>query len=119
MALGLDARGYQAAAEATAAGGTRRPHEQRHDAHDASAISIADAAGTSPPRPWKEAGAVDELQADHEADATARSDHLADASDAHDTSSISILDTANDFTATDVEGLLGNCRAITKRMRPP
>lgn len=32
--------------------------------------------------------------------------HLADTADAHDASAISILDAANDFTATDVEGAL-------------
>lgn len=38
--------------------------------------------------------------------AAALAAHLGDASDAHDASAISILDTAADFTATDVEGAL-------------
>lgn len=42
---------------------------------------------------------------------TALSDHLADVSDSHDASSISILDTANDFTATEVEGALAELQA--------
>lgn len=37
--------------------------------------------------------------------------HLADTSDAHDASAISILDAANDFTATDVEGALAELRS--------
>lgn len=38
-------------------------------------------------------------------------DHLADAADAHDASAVSILDTAGDFTATDVEGALAELQA--------
>lgn len=37
--------------------------------------------------------------------------HVNDAVDAHDASAISILDTANDFTATDVEGALAELQA--------
>ena len=37
--------------------------------------------------------------------------HIADADDAHDASAISILDTAADFTATDVEGALAELQA--------
>jgi hypothetical protein len=37
--------------------------------------------------------------------------HLADTTDAHDASAISILDVANDFTATDVEGALAELQA--------
>lgn len=37
--------------------------------------------------------------------------HLADAADAHDASAISILDAANDFTATDVEGALAELQS--------
>lgn len=37
--------------------------------------------------------------------------HLADTSDAHDASAISILDAANDFTATDVEGALAELQS--------
>jgi hypothetical protein len=32
--------------------------------------------------------------------------HLADTADAHDASAVSVLDTAGNFTATDVEGVL-------------
>jgi hypothetical protein len=56
-------------------------------------------------------GALAELQADHEADATALADHIADTSDAHDASAISIADAGNDFTATDVEGALSELQA--------
>ena len=38
-------------------------------------------------------------------------DHLADTSDAHDASAISILDTAADFDATDVEGALAELQS--------
>ena len=37
--------------------------------------------------------------------------HINDSADAHDASAISILDTANDFTATDVEGALAELQA--------
>jgi hypothetical protein len=37
--------------------------------------------------------------------------HLADATDAHDASAVSILDSANDFTATDVEGALAELQS--------
>jgi len=37
--------------------------------------------------------------------------HIADTEDAHDASAISILDTANDFTATDVEGALAELQS--------
>jgi hypothetical protein len=39
------------------------------------------------------------------------SNHLADTADAHDASAISILDAANDFTATDVEGALAELQS--------
>jgi hypothetical protein len=74
------------------------------DAHDASAISIIDAAGDFTATEVE--GALAELQSDAEADAQALSDHLADAADAHDASAISVLDTGGDYTATDVEGVL-------------
>ncbi|HSX22671.1 MAG TPA: hypothetical protein VLE97_07875, partial [Gaiellaceae bacterium] len=38
-------------------------------------------------------------------------DHLNDAADAHDASAISILDAANDFAATDVEGALAELQS--------
>ena len=37
--------------------------------------------------------------------------HEADTSDAHDASAVSILDTAGDFTATDVEGALAELQS--------
>lgn len=42
---------------------------------------------------------------------TALNNHLSDTSDAHDASAISIADTANDFTATDVEGALAELQS--------
>jgi hypothetical protein len=42
---------------------------------------------------------------------TGLSDHLSDSGDAHDASAISILDAANDFTATDVEGALAELQS--------
>lgn len=44
--------------------------------------------------------------------ATALSTHEADAADAHDASAVSLLDTAGDFTATDVEGALAELFAL-------
>ncbi len=38
--------------------------------------------------------------------ASSAADHIADTSDAHDASAISVADSAGDFTATDVEGVL-------------
>lgn len=42
---------------------------------------------------------------------TAAADHIADTSGAHAASAISVLDTANDFTATDVEGALAELQS--------
>src|SRR5687767_8683338 len=42
---------------------------------------------------------------------TPLSDHTGDTTDAHDASAISILDSANDFTATDVEGALAELQS--------
>ena len=51
-------------------------------------------------------------QAAAEATAQAALDaHTGDTADAHDASAISILDTANDFTATDVEGALAELQS--------
>lgn len=44
-------------------------------------------------------GAIEELDA-------ALTDHLGDTADAHDASAVSVLDTENDFTGTDVEAVL-------------
>lgn len=47
----------------------------------------------------------------HAATAHGSATHEADAADAHDASAISILDTAADFTATDVEGALAELQS--------
>jgi hypothetical protein len=67
------------------------------DAHDASAISVADAGGNYAATDVEAALAevMDALQA-HEADAT----------DAHDASAISIVDSGNNYSATEVESAL-------------
>lgn len=81
------------------------------DAHDASAISVLDTGSnfTSTDVEGALAESMDAAQA-AQADATqALSDianHMADSTDAHDASAISIVDTGNNFTATDVEGAL-------------
>ena len=79
------------------------------DAHDASAISILDAADDFTATNVEDALA--ELQSDAEADTQALADHIADTADAHDASAISILDTANDFTATNVEDALAELQS--------
>lgn len=61
--------GTQAAAEATAAAALAGHTGDTGDAHDASAISIVDAGGDFTATDVE--GALDELQADHEADAAA------------------------------------------------
>lgn len=73
------------------------------DAHDASAISIADAGNDFTATDVE--GALAELQADHEADATALSDHIADASAAHAASAISYAG-GTGMSATDVEAAI-------------
>lgn len=59
--------------------------------------------------------AKDDAGTEHElTNAAAAADltaHTADTSDAHDASAISILDTAGDFTATDVEGALAELQS--------
>lgn len=100
--------------DATHAGSTHSAASDTHiadtsDAHDASAISIADAGNDFTATDVE--GALAELQADAEADATALTDHTGDTSDAHDASAISIADAGNDFTATTVEGALDELQA--------
>lgn len=46
------------------------------------------------------------------ATATGLSDHLADTTDAHDASAISLLDTANNYTATEVEAALAEVKVL-------
>jgi len=73
------------------------------DAHDASAISIADAANDFTATDVE--GALAELQSDAEADAQALSDHIADTTDAHDASAISVSPSGN-LAADDVQEAL-------------
>lgn len=73
------------------------------DAHDASAISIADAGNDFTATDVE--GALDELQADAEVDATALSDHIADTADAHDASAISVVSTTLSGTGVDVQAV--------------
>jgi HJR/Mrr/RecB family endonuclease len=74
------------------------------DAHDASAISILDAANDFTAIDVE--AALAELQTRAEADDAGLAAHLADTIDAHDASAISVLDALGDFAATDVEGVL-------------
>lgn len=73
------------------------------DAHDASAISIVDAAGDFTATEVE--GALAELQSDAEADAQALADHLADATDAHDASAISFV-AGGTIAATDAQAAI-------------
>jgi hypothetical protein len=79
------------------------------DAHNASAVSIADAGGIITATDVE--GALQEIQGALDTDEAALSDHLADATDAHDASAISIADAAGDFTATHVEGALAELQS--------
>jgi hypothetical protein len=74
------------------------------DAHDASAISILDAAADFTATDVE--GALAELQSDHEADATALSDHISDATAAHAATAISVDSTNLVGTSTTVQGSL-------------
>jgi len=98
-------------------GAWREVHRSNFDATAPTTQAFADAAvvGTAAAaarRDHKHAMMADPVTA-HEA-AYAHADiagHIADAADAHDASAISILDTAADFTATDVEGALAELQA--------
>lgn len=70
------------------------------DAHDASAISILDAAGDFTATDVE--GALAELQSDHEADAQALADHIADTTAAHAASAISFTPVGT-IAATDAQ----------------
>ncbi len=72
------------------------------DAHDATAISYAGGTGMSATHVE---GAIDELAAE-KANDSALTAHIGDTTDAHDASAISVLDSGNNFTATDVEAAL-------------
>lgn len=74
------------------------------DAHDASAISVADSGGLL---------AATDVEAALAEIATEVDDHLADATDAHDASAISILDTGARFTGTEVETALTEVPTLT------
>jgi hypothetical protein len=73
------------------------------DAHDASAISIADAGGDFTATDVE--GALAELQSDAETDAQNLADHLADSSAAHAASAISFSATGN-IVATDAQAAI-------------
>lgn len=94
----------QAAAEATAAAALNAHITDATDAHDASAISILDAANDFTATEVE--GALAELQADHETDEAALAAHIADTSDAHDASAISADSTTLVGTGTDVQAVL-------------
>lgn len=78
------------------------------DAHDASAISIADAANDFTATDVE--GALAELQAADELDEAALAAHLSDATDAHDASAISSV-AAGNLVATDVQAALNELDA--------
>lgn len=67
------------------------------DAHDASAISVADSGGLLTATDVE--AALAEIAGDSD-------NHIADSSGAHAASAISVLDTAANFTGTDVEAVL-------------
>ena len=77
--------------------------------HEAADVTIADAGNDFAATTVE--GALDELQADAEADAAGLAAHLADTADAHDASAISVLDTGGNFTGTDVEAVLAELDA--------
>ena len=93
----------QAAAEATAAAALLAHTTDSSDAHDASAISIADAANDFTATDVE--GALAELQSDHETDATNLSNHIADATAAHAATAIS-FSPAGSIAATDVQAAI-------------
>jgi hypothetical protein len=97
----------QAAAEATAAAALSAHVTDTEDAHDASAISIADAGNDFTATDVE--GALAELQADHEADATALSDHIADTSAAHAASAIAFTPDGS-IAATTVQAAIVEVR---------
>lgn len=80
------------------------------DAHAASAITNTPTGNLAATTVQ---AALDELQTDVDTRATsaALTAHTGDTTDAHDASAISILDTAANFTATDVEGALAELEA--------
>lgn len=75
-------------------------------AASASAVMDGDTAGGVLSGTYPNPGFASDMATQAELDA-----HINDTSDAHDASAISILDTANDFTATDVEGALAELQS--------
>jgi hypothetical protein len=108
--------GVQAAAEATAAAALSAHTGDTADAHDASAISILDTANDFAATDVE--GALAELQADAEADATALSDHVADTSAAHAASAISftpagtVASTTVQAAIEEVSGDVGSLSSV-------
>lgn len=93
----------QAAAEATAAAALSDHLTDAADAHDASAISILDAASDFTATEVE--GALAELQTADEADEAALAAHLADTSAAHAASAVSVDSTTLEGTGTDVQAV--------------
>jgi hypothetical protein len=92
----------------------------RIDLHESSKLTFAESAAASTPASGlvvvyaKTDGLLyskDDAGAETALSGAALAAHLADTSDAHDASAISIADAGNDFTATDVEGALAELQA--------
>lgn len=82
------------------------------DAHDASAISVLDAATQLTATNVETALAEIMDFAQTKTDDTALTAHIGDTSDAHDASAISIADAGNKYTATDVEAALQEVKTV-------
>lgn len=82
------------------------------DAHDASAISVLDAATQLTATDVEAALAEIMDYAQTKTDDTTVNAHIADATDAHDASAISVLDAGGHLTATDVEAALAEIWTI-------
>jgi hypothetical protein len=82
------------------------------DAHDASAISVADTATQLTATDVEAALAEIMDYAQTKTDDTALTAHIGDTSDAHDASAISIADAGNKFTATEVEAALQEVKTL-------
>lgn len=80
------------------------------DAHDASAISVADSGALLTATDVE--GALAEIAGEVDTNTTGLSDHLGDTTDAHDASAISIADSGGIYTATDVEAALAEVKAL-------
>lgn len=82
------------------------------DAHDASAISVADVATQLTATDVEAALAEIMDYAQTKTDDTALTAHLGDTTDAHDASAISIVDAGGKYTATDVEAALQEVKTV-------